>query len=134
VTGEEGGAATPGGSAPAAFDTTVAHIARVYNYWLGGKDNFAADRAAGDGAIKAFPEIPLSARANRAFLARAVRFLASEVGIRQFLVLAPGDGSELPTSVGWPRWDTLGHNKRARGCIRGPITSPAAMSCSPVTH
>jgi SAM-dependent methyltransferase len=90
VTGEEGDAATPGGGAPAAFDTTVAHIARVYNYWLGGKDNFAADRAAGEGAIKAFPEIPLSARANRAFLARAVRFLASEVGIRQFLDIGTG--------------------------------------------
>src|SRR5216684_3031862 len=50
------------------FDTSVAHVARVYNYWLGGKDNFAADRAAGEQAIKAFPGIPLSARANRAFL------------------------------------------------------------------
>ncbi len=51
----------------------MAHVARVYNYWLGGKDNFAADRAAGDQAIRAFPNIVLSARANRAFLARAVR-------------------------------------------------------------
>ena len=58
---------------PATFDTSVAHVARVYNYWLGGKDNFAADRAAGEQAIKAFPNIVLSARANRAFLARAVR-------------------------------------------------------------
>ena len=72
---------------------------------------------------------------DRAVMAtRELPVVALNVGIRQFLVLAPGDGSELPTSVGWPRWDTLGHNKRARGCIRGPITSPAAMSCSSVMH
>jgi hypothetical protein len=72
------------------FDTSVAHVARVYNYWLGGKDNFAADRAAGEQAIKAFPNIVLSARANRAFLARAVRFLATQSGIRQFLDVGTG--------------------------------------------
>src|SRR5258708_17811136 len=70
---------------PPTFDTSVAHVARVYDYWLGGKDNYAADRAAGEQAIKAFPNIVLSARSNRAFLARAVRFLAGEAGIRQFL-------------------------------------------------
>jgi hypothetical protein len=75
---------------PAPFDTSVAHVARVYNYWLGGKDNFAADRAAGEQAIKAFPNIVLSARANRAFLARAVRFLATGAGIRQFLDIGTG--------------------------------------------
>jgi trans-aconitate methyltransferase len=75
---------------PPPFDTSVAHVARVYNYWLGGKDNFAADRAAGDQAIKAFPEIGLSARSNRAFLARVVRFLAGETGIRQFLDIGTG--------------------------------------------
>jgi len=75
---------------PPRFDTSVAHVARVYNYWLGGKDNFAADRAAGEQAIKAFPNIVLSARANRAFLARSVRFLAGEAGIRQFLDIGTG--------------------------------------------
>jgi S-adenosyl methyltransferase len=80
--------ATHGESAP--FDTSVAHVARVYNYWLGGKDYFAADRAAGEQAIKAFPDIVLSARANRAFLARAVRFLAGQAGIRQFLDIGTG--------------------------------------------
>jgi SAM-dependent methyltransferase len=90
VTTEHDDRSTPGGGQQPAFDTSVAHVARVYNYWLGGKDNFAADRAAGDGAIKAFPNIPLSARANRAFLARAVRFLAGEVGIRQFLDIGTG--------------------------------------------
>jgi hypothetical protein len=77
-----------GESAP--FDTSVAHVARVYNYWLGGKDNFAADRAAGEQAIKAFPNIVRSARANRAFLARAVRFLATGAGVRQFLDIGTG--------------------------------------------
>jgi hypothetical protein len=54
----------------------------VYDYWLGGKDNLAADREAGDQAIKIFPDIVLSARANRAFLARAVLLQAAEAGIR----------------------------------------------------
>jgi len=78
------------GGEPPSFDTSVAHVARVYNYWLGGKDNFAADRAAGEQAIKAFPEIPLSARSNRAFLARTVRFLAGEADVRQFLDIGTG--------------------------------------------
>ncbi len=79
------------GSAEAAsFDTSVAHVARVYNYWLGGKDNFAADRAAGEQAMAAYPDIALSARANRAFLRRTVHFLAGEHGIRQFLDIGTG--------------------------------------------
>ena len=72
------------------FDTSVAHVARVYDYWLGGKDNFAVDRAAGDRAIEAWPEIVFSVRANRAFLARVVRYLAGEAGIRQFLDIGTG--------------------------------------------
>jgi hypothetical protein len=73
-----------------AFDTSVAHVARVYNYWLGGKDNFAADRAAAEQAIAAFPDIVHSARANRAFLRRAVTYLAGTAGIRQFLDIGTG--------------------------------------------
>jgi SAM-dependent methyltransferase len=73
-----------------AFDTSVAHIARVYDYWLGGKDNFAADRAAAEQAIAAYPDIVFSVRANRAFLARAVRYLAGEAGIGQFLDIGTG--------------------------------------------
>jgi SAM-dependent methyltransferase len=76
------------------FDSSVAHIARVYNYWLGGKDNYAADRAAGDRTIAEFPGIVVSARANRAFLRRAVRFLVTEAGVRQFLDIGTG----IPTS------------------------------------
>jgi hypothetical protein len=82
-------AAPEPGDAPA-FDTSVAHVARVYNYWLGGKDNFAADRAAAEAAMSAFPGIVLSARANRAFLRRTVTYLAREAGIRQFLDIGTG--------------------------------------------
>jgi S-adenosyl methyltransferase len=76
------------------FDTSVAHVARVYDYWLGGKDNFAVDRAAGEQAIAAYPDIVHSVRANRAFLARTVRYLAAEAGIRQFLDIGTG----IPTA------------------------------------
>jgi hypothetical protein len=76
------------------LDTTVAHIARVYDYWLGGKDHFTADRAAGEATMAVYPGIRLSARANRAFLARAVRYLAGTEDIRQFLDIGTG----LPTA------------------------------------
>ena len=72
------------------IDTSVAHSARVHDYWLGGKDNFAADRAAGDAVMAAYPGIVESVRANRAFLARAVRFLAADAGITQFLDIGTG--------------------------------------------
>ena len=74
----------------AKVDTTVAHISRIYDYWLGGKDNFAVDRIAAERVIEAFPNIVLSARANRIFLARAVRYLVREAGIRQFLDIGTG--------------------------------------------
>jgi trans-aconitate methyltransferase len=72
------------------FDTSVAHIARVQDYWLGGKDHFKADREAGEEAIEAFPEMVASVRNTRAFLARSVRYLAAEAGIRQFLDIGTG--------------------------------------------
>jgi SAM-dependent methyltransferase len=72
------------------FDTSVAHIARIYDFWLGGKDNFAVDRAAAEMALEADPQRAWSVRSNRAFLARAVQFLAGEVGIRQFLDIGTG--------------------------------------------
>jgi hypothetical protein len=76
------------------FDTSVARQARIYNYLLGGKDNFAADREAAKQAIAAFPGLAAWARNNRAFLARAVRYLGSEAGVRQFLDIGTG----LPTA------------------------------------
>ena len=82
----------PDGDHPT-FDTSVAHVARIYDYWLGGKDNYAVDRAAGDAALKAYPDLIHSVRSNRAFMTRAVRFLA-EAGIRQFLDIGTG----IPTA------------------------------------
>ena len=72
-----------------AIDTTRAHPARIYDYWLGGKDNFAADREAAELALEAYPDLAKAVQSNRAFLGRAVRFLAGE-GIRQFLDVGTG--------------------------------------------
>jgi hypothetical protein len=88
-----GGFVADGNGAQSALDTTVAHQARIYDYWLGGKDNFAVDREAAEQAIAAYPPILRAVRAQRAFLARAVRFLA-EQGIRQFLDIGTG----IPTA------------------------------------
>jgi hypothetical protein len=71
-------------------DTSVPHIARVYDYWLGGKDNFAVDRAAAERVMQTFPDILVSVRAQRAFLGRAVHYLVAEAGIRQFLDIGTG--------------------------------------------
>ena len=76
------------------FDTSVAHHARMYDYLLGGKDNYAADRAATEAALEVYPDWAFTARANRAFLGRAVRYLAGEAGIRQFLDIGTG----IPTA------------------------------------
>ncbi len=80
----------PRQDAPAAIDTGLAHPARIYNYWLGGKDNFAADREAGDRAVEANPDILRGVRANRRFLGRAVLYLAGEARVRQFLDIGTG--------------------------------------------
>jgi O-methyltransferase involved in polyketide biosynthesis len=79
---------------PPEIDTSVPHSARIWNYWLGGKDNYPVDRAAGDQFRAAFPGIDDVARASRRFLTRAVRFLAGEAGVRQFLDIGTG----LPTA------------------------------------
>ncbi len=78
----------------ATVDAAVPHSARVWNYWLGGEDNFAVDRAVGDQVRAIFPEIVDAARHSRAFLRRAVTFLTAEAGIRQFLDVGTG----LPTA------------------------------------
>jgi hypothetical protein len=75
---------------PTGIDTSVAHPARVYDYWLGGKDNYAPDRAAAEQVIAVRPSIRFDIRANRAFLGRAVRHLAGEGGIGQFLDIGTG--------------------------------------------
>jgi S-adenosyl methyltransferase len=79
---------------PPRLDTSTAHSARVWNYLLGGKDNFAADREVGDLILQAFPGIAHIARLQRQFLAHAVHYLAGEAGIRQFLDIGTG----LPTA------------------------------------
>ncbi len=76
------------------IDSSVPHIARVYDYWLGGKDNFAADRELGERTLQAYPNLVFSVRANRAFLARTVRFLTADMGIRQFVDIGTG----IPTA------------------------------------
>ncbi len=86
--------ASRSGNKPRELDTQHAHSARIYNYWLGGKDNFAADREAAEQAIAANPGIVADVRANRMFLARVVRYLAAECGVRQFLDIGTG----LPTA------------------------------------
>jgi hypothetical protein len=78
------------GRAPRRIDTQTAHPARRYNYWLGGKDHFAADRASGDAMAAAFPAVRLAALENRAFMRRAVRYLTREAGVRQFLDIGTG--------------------------------------------
>jgi hypothetical protein len=75
------------------IDGTVPHSARIWNYWLGGKDNYPADRAAGDQFVGVYPQIVDIAKHSRTFLSRAVRYLGGEAGIRQFLDIGTG----LPT-------------------------------------
>ncbi|MGH3825378.1 MAG: SAM-dependent methyltransferase [Pseudonocardiaceae bacterium] len=86
-------APSPNGSR-STVDTTRAHTARIWNYWLGGKDNYAVDREVGDQIRNLHPDIGDYARADRVFLGRSVRYLAGEAGIRQFLDIGTG----LPTA------------------------------------
>jgi hypothetical protein len=86
--------ATPSQELISELNTGIPHSARVWNYWLGGKDNFPADQQVGDQVLEVFPAIVENARASRAFLARAVPYLAGEAGIRQFLDIGTG----LPTA------------------------------------
>jgi hypothetical protein len=80
----------PGGTVPPGVDVSVAHPARVRNFWLGGRDWFKADRVTGMTIAEQFPHLPDTARAERAFLVRATRFLAGPAKMRQFLDLGSG--------------------------------------------
>ena len=113
------------------FDTSVAHNARVWNYWLGGKDNFAADRAVGDQLIAQLPAVQVGVRAQRDLLGRVVSYLVGEAGLRQLLDI----GSGLPTAenvheiahgidpaTGWSTSTTT------------PSCSPTPRRCSPTTR
>ncbi|MFD4573376.1 SAM-dependent methyltransferase [Streptomyces sp. NPDC058417] len=87
-------ATTPGSSVHQKIDTSVPHSARIWNYWLGGKDNYPVDEAAGDAYTAVFPGIVTIARSSRAFLRRNITYLVQEAGIRQFLDIGTG----LPTA------------------------------------
>jgi S-adenosyl methyltransferase len=88
------GSTAPGPERPLASYASVAHVARVYDYLLGGKDNFAADREAAEQAMRINPDIVSTARANRAFLVRTTSYLVAQAGIRQFLDIGTG----MPTN------------------------------------
>jgi S-adenosyl methyltransferase len=94
MTSHEASAPHGARTGPLPFDTSVAHQARIYDYLLGGKDNYCADRAAAEELMEIWPEMIFTARANRAFLGRAVRYLAGEAGVRQFLDIGTG----IPTA------------------------------------
>ncbi|MFE9601472.1 SAM-dependent methyltransferase [Streptomyces hokutonensis] len=79
---------------PIPFDTSVPSSARIWNYWLGGKDHFPVDEEAGDAYLKVAPQVAEMARESRAYLVRAVRLLTGERGVRQFLDIGTG----LPTA------------------------------------
>ena len=106
--------------APPGIDASVATAARMYDFWLGGHDNFAADRIAALKVTNGAPEVPLLARENRKFLGRAVRLLAGQAGIRQFLDLGTG----LPTKGNVHQVAQAAAGKR-------PGPSPAASNGRP---
>ena len=116
MTGEE--ALAPGrrtgGTGPLPFDTSVAHQARMYDYLLGGKDNYAADREAAEAWLKVDPDMAFTARANRAFLGRAVRYLAARGGdpaVPRHRHRHPDGGQHPPGRPG----DRAGDPGRVRG-------------------
>src|SRR5215510_12390025 len=91
MTGDRSGV---GQQPPDKIDVTVAHSARVWNYWLGGKDNYEIDRLVGDQVAQLYPGIRATARVSRALQSRVIEYLAGEAGIRQFLDVGTG----LPTA------------------------------------
>ena len=100
---------------PRTFDQNVPNAARIYDWLIGGKDHYAADRAAGRRLVTAVPGMRQAARDNRAFLARVTRYLAAEAGITQFIDIGsglptPGNTHEVVGAVtplaGWSTWTT----------------------------
>jgi S-adenosyl methyltransferase len=98
----------------------------VYDYWLGGKDNYAADRVAGEAALEAYPDLVSSVRANRAYLARVVRYLAGKAGIRQFLDIGTGIPTANNTRTRSPRrW------RRKAGSFMSTTTRSSSRTPAP---
>src|SRR5260370_4931008 len=120
---------------PARFDPDVAHPARVYNVWIGGKDAYAADRRAAEEVARCRPQVVAGARANRAFLARAVRYLAGQGGIRQFLDIGPGlpapDGTHTVAQAIAPQSKIIyvDNDPLVLAHARAPLTTLAQAAC-----
>ena len=108
----------------------MSHPARRYNYWLGGKDNFAADRASGDAIEQAYPTIRIAAVENRAFLRRAVRFAARN-GVRQFIDI--GTGLPVPDNTHEVAQHVI-PQARVVYVDNDPLVLTHAGRCSSVTH
>jgi hypothetical protein len=131
----------PGGTAagpewPPATYASVVHVARVYDYLLGGKDNFAADREAAEQAMRINPDIVSTARASRAFLVRTTSYLAGQAGIRQFLDVGTGmptnrNVHEVAQSIA-PESRTVyvDHDHCKSGCSHAK-TATAVRCCGP---
>jgi hypothetical protein len=90
MTSGKGAATSTDVTAASRFNPDAAHPARVYGYWLGGKDHYPADRRAAEEVARCRPQVVVGARANRAYLARVVRYLAGQAGIRQFVDIGTG--------------------------------------------
>ncbi|RKS69085.1 S-adenosyl methyltransferase [Actinomadura pelletieri DSM 43383] len=135
-----------GPTPPSGVDTAVPNVARMYDYYLGGKDNYAADREAAEKVIAAMPGSRIGARANRAFLMRAVRYLVGEAGVTQFLDIGAGlptqsNVHEVALSVNpaarvvYVDWDptvcahsrALIRNPRQVGVVEGDLRCPDAV-------
>jgi S-adenosyl methyltransferase len=117
------------------FDPSVPHPARVYAYWLGGKDTYEADRKAAEEVMRLRPQVVASARANRAFLALVVRFLAADCGIRQFLDIgtglpAPDNTHQVAQDVA-PQWRVVyvDNDPVVMAHARALLTSTGAGVC-----
>lgn len=108
--------------------TDVSHSARIWNYWLGGKDHYPVDEEVGDQILSFVPALPRSAVADRAFLARAVRYLAAEVGIRQFLDIGTGLPTADNTHEVAQRVDPRAGSSTS---TTTPSSSPTRTPCSP---
>ena len=112
------------------FDASVASIARIYDYWLGGKDNFQVDREAAEAMIQQYPNIVAGVRMNRAFLGRAVHHLAAEESIRQFLDIGTGLPSSNNTRSGAARRAWVADRLRGQRPHRA-VSCPGLLTSSP---
>src|SRR5215472_11329389 len=120
---------------PPEIDTSKPHSARMYDYYLGGKNHFAADREAAEKALATVPSGRTGARENRAFLGRAVRYLAAEAGIRQFLDIGTGLPTTNPVHKVAQSGALLTSSPQGRTAyIHADLREPQAIVSDPVTR